>query len=104
MDVLEGDFFNCATDHLEGQKVLLPLNPPYGIRLGQKSQGSVVFYSKMADRIVAIRKACAQLQGFCLIPDEDSYKALRQIIGELYWKTEHINQGGRHIRALYFKG
>ena len=99
--VMKDDFFETKTDFLKDKKILLPLNPPYGIRLGQK-QGSVHFYSRLGERLKELAEVCAAMEGFCLVPDEASYKALRQIIGEMYRKTAHINQGGRHIRALYF--
>ena len=102
MESKVGDFFEGELDILKGRKVLLPLNPPYGIRLSHDDQSAAGFYSQLAKRVLELGHVCSQLDGFCLIPDDKAYKAMRQLIGAGYQGTAHINQGGRHIRALYF--
>ena len=97
----EDDVFICSLDLSAEDDVLLPLNPPYGLRLGHE-EGSSRFFASLAQWIVDLSAKVNRLRGFCLTPDEKSYKVMRQIIGDAYRSTEHINQGGRHIRAVYF--
>ena len=97
--VQRADFFDIPVTNFEGKDIIVPLNPPYGLRL-QKNRGKI--YGKLAQHLVAIQSICSSLQGFCLVADDESYKTFRSIIGDLYKDTIHLNQGGVHVRAVYF--
>lgn len=99
--IIQGDAFSWNPEHLTDKRILLPLNPPYGLRLsqGQSSQG---FYARLGTWIHSVADSCRQLKGFSLCPDEKTYKVLRHLLRDIYTETRHINQGGRHVRALYF--
>ncbi|SMF47983.1 hypothetical protein [Pseudobacteriovorax antillogorgiicola] len=101
-NVICDDFFKLDVSFQASERVLMPLNPPYGLRLGHGSEASYGFFARLAKRVLALSSKPQALQGFCMLPDEKSYSLFRQIIGGGYEQTVHINQGGRHVRVLYF--
>ncbi len=98
--VEDGDAFAFDMAKLCDKSVLLPMNPPYGLRL--KPGNVEKFYVQLADWILAIDAKASQLSGFCLVASDRAYGALRFRLGKLYSQTLHLNQGGLHVRAVYF--
>lgn len=85
--------------------LFIPLNPPYGIRLG-KNRDSVLLYKKIASRlneIISYSKAHqTRLLGFILCPDEETWSAFCKHLTAPNIMTYHCTQGGLDIRVCQF--
>lgn len=99
------DFFDAKTPKLISKNLLLPLNPPYGIR-HKNIESSASFFQRIARKINQLRldlPAKTKVHGFLLCPDANSYSAASEI-----WRTDwnletlHFSQGKLSIRALFF--
>jgi len=85
--------------------IFMPLNPPYGIRLG-KHANSVTFYKKIATKINEIslipQNKKNHLTGFILCPSQETWSAFRQTLVRQHDETYHFTQGGMDIRVCQF--
>ncbi len=102
-ELKEEDFFSqaCLTSIQSGD-IFMPLNPPYGIRLG-KNTDSVIFYKKIAAKINAISQSKkGRLAGFILCPSQETWEAFRKNLIRQYDETYHFTQGGMDIRVCQF--
>ncbi len=102
----EKDFFNLDFSNIiENKNVFMPLNPPYGIRIG-KNMDSVNFYKKIADKVNEILEITLKLEkklvGFILCPDENTWSKFCKIIKNMKTETYHFTQGGLDIRVCQF--
>ncbi len=87
-----------------GERMLAPLNPPYGLRLAQEGKSRPMdFYRDLADFLKKWPKKGQDLRGFLLIPDDDSLQVVRQRLGsDAVQAVQSFSQGGQHIRCLAF--
>jgi putative N6-adenine-specific DNA methylase len=85
--------------------VFIPLNPPYGMRLG-KNADSVVLYKNIAGKINEISKILKaerkSLLGFVLCPNEEVWSAFCRNLSHAEIETYHFTQGGLDIRVCQF--
>ena len=85
--------------------VFLPLNPPYGIRLG-KNTDSITLYKNIAHKINEISKITREEQknllGFILCPNEETWVAFYKNLVGAKTETYHFTQGGIDIRVCQF--
>jgi 23S rRNA G2445 N2-methylase RlmL len=105
----EGDFFERGPTWTSAEKGLplrhlwIPLNPPFGRRLGSKPFS----YGKLAHRLLQIQASSkghvASVQGVLLCPSENTWQEAFQVLKKEYQlQTLHFMQGGQDMRALYF--
>jgi len=102
----EEDFFEMDfRKKITGRHVFMPLNPPYGIRMGRNSH-SEDLYKKIANRVNEVaqitQKAGKKLLGFILCPDEKSWSLFCNTIKNVKMETWHFMQGGLDIRVCQF--
>lgn len=83
-------------------KLYLPLNPPWGERLGGKELAQKLY--KGALKLICALKD-ADITGFLLCPNEQLWSFSSNYLTREGFKlhTKHFTQGGKHLRALYFK-
>jgi 23S rRNA G2445 N2-methylase RlmL len=102
-DLLTMDI-TTAFKELSGN-IFMPLNPPYGIRLGKKND-TVTFYKQIAHQIKKlaekVKESDAHVSGFILCPDEDSWSAFCKTLNKVKLETYHMTQGGLDIRVTQF--
>jgi hypothetical protein len=94
------DAFNVPQIGSSGEIVLLPLHPPYGLRLA-RDQDTDALYSRLG-RQVRTWASDATLIGFCLCPTESSWRAFRNGLEGFRLETSHITQGGLDVRLCCF--
>ena len=80
------------------KKLLVPLNPPYGKRLGQTEEGLFV---KIAQLLHTLSEH-NDVYGFCLVPNEKIWGLFTDKMKGFDLKTQHFTQGGEYIRAVGF--
>ncbi|HSW93174.1 MAG TPA: hypothetical protein VLJ15_02330 [Gammaproteobacteria bacterium] len=102
----EEDFFKADTERIvSGKNIFMPLNPPYGIRMG-KTDRPDDFYKKIANKINDISKIISQsgkkCLGFILCPDEKTWSCFLKTIKNMKTETYHFTQGGLDIRVCQF--
>jgi 23S rRNA G2445 N2-methylase RlmL len=90
------------------QVTLLPLHPPYGLRLAQNSDLEA-FYGRLGRWVGEMLSACDEntiLAGFCLCPSEALWYAFMQGIQDVRpdaaLATSHLTQGGLDVRLCVF--
>lgn len=85
--------------------IFIPLNPPYGIRLGGNSD-SIALYKNIASKLNEISKITKKehknLLGFILCPSEDTWSAFCRNLNYSKIETYHFTQGGMDIRVCQF--
>ncbi len=106
ISVLKEDFFEMdITNLVENKNILMPLNPPYGIRLGKNTQ-AVDVYRQIAKKVNQIaelnQKTGKKLLGFVLCPDENTWSCFCNHLKNMYTETYHFTQGGLDIRVCQF--
>jgi 23S rRNA G2445 N2-methylase RlmL len=96
------DIFQSPLPSVE--KILAPLNPPYGLRLSQEGKSRPLdFYRDLSEFLKKWPKKGQDLRGFMLIPDEESLLVVRQKLGsDAIQGVQSFSQGGQHIRCLAF--
>lgn len=87
------------------ENLFIPLNPPYGIRIGSNSD-SAILYKNIASKLNEISKITKKSQknilGFILCPTEDSWSAFSRNLTHTEIETYHFTQGGMDIRVCQF--
>jgi hypothetical protein len=82
--------------------VFIPLNPPYGIRLGQ-SAGTTALYKQISQKMNAIASQVARgrksVAGLILCPSEAAWTAFCRGVVGAEMETYHFTQGGLDIRV-----
>jgi 23S rRNA G2445 N2-methylase RlmL len=128
-EVTSGDFFGDTTSFLRfpaqcpAQWILVPVNPPYGVRLAHRSDSPKDALSArialrlldVAKRLQDARKTAPgdadketlpkppRVAGVLLCGSEDEWKsAMKSFTPSLVRATHHFTQGGLDIRALVF--
>ena len=96
-EVKNADFFKTELSRFSDLDIYLPINPPWGLRLGKSINPE--FFLKIGEKISAMK--FKSVSGFVLCPDEKASKAfLKGFKGKT--SLHHFTQGGKHIRAIYF--
>ena len=90
------DFFEETSTAEKEAPLFIPLNPPYGDRIGTEAK---VFYKKLADRLNSIKN---EIGGFCLAPDADSVKAFVTGMRNAETQSYEVDHGGRMITVINF--
>jgi 23S rRNA G2445 N2-methylase RlmL len=85
--------------------VFIPLNPPYGIRLG-KSADTINLYKNIAFKVCELaelaKKQNHHLSGFILCPNEETWSVFIKNLKKSMRSTYHFTQGGLDIRVCQF--
>jgi 23S rRNA G2445 N2-methylase RlmL len=107
----EGDAFDPAyTDILmdpsassDTSDVFLPLNPPWGKRLGEEGSSDLL-YRKSLDLILELSKVRGVF-GFIICGSDSQWSLVSNTLSKFNFEIETLNytQGGLHIRSVYFK-
>jgi hypothetical protein len=94
----------AVVEKLQGN-IFMPINPPYGIRLG-KSNDTVLLYKQIAQQINVffdlVKKRKTQIAGFILCPSEESWSAFCKALSGATIDTYHLTQGGLDVRVAQF--
>ena len=103
---LQADFFKINLDEFSGP-IFMPLNPPYGIRLGNSSHSTpLILYKKIAEKINALafmtKKNQRAILGFILCPTEETWSVFISTLRQSKIETYHFTQGGLDIRVCQF--
>lgn len=101
-EVIVGDSLKYDWSQHENRKLAVLINPPYGHRLRPSDLSVRNLYRDLAISLVKAHKQKVSVFGFCLMAREDVFLSFRESLGELYTKTISFNQGGLHVRAVYF--
>jgi 23S rRNA G2445 N2-methylase RlmL len=108
VELIENDVFKLPHEELApaGQVTLMPLHPPYGLRLGSQDE-AVTIYSKLGRSVQAwgehATRAEGRLIGFCLCGNEASWRAFMGGLITPRSETSHITQGGLDVRVVCFE-
>jgi 23S rRNA G2445 N2-methylase RlmL len=113
VELIEEDVFKLPNEEMApaGQITLLPLHPPYGLRLGSQDE-AITIYSRLGRSVQAwgenATRAKTQVDGgaligFCLCGDEASWRAFMGGIKTARTETSHITQGGLDVRVVCFE-
>ena len=94
----------AGQDKMTGD-VFIPLNPPYGVRLGN-NQDSVALYNQIAAKLneisSLIKKENKHMLGFILCPNVETWSAFCKSLSGAKIETCHFTQGGMDIRVCQF--
>jgi 23S rRNA G2445 N2-methylase RlmL len=125
--VICGDFFTLSSEALTPKgstntRIWMPLNPPFGLRLGtnsantpkserlEDSENGAQLYERIGSKIDEVFKSVTNVQGFILCPHSNHWqkfeKGLKnssvQSKASYTTKTSHFMQGGLDMRLLSF--
>ncbi len=85
--------------------IFIPLNPPYGIRLG-KTNDTEKLYKQIGAQIKVLmqlaKKRKTHVSGFILCPSEESWSEFCKTLTGATIDTYHLTQGGLDIRVAQF--
>jgi 23S rRNA G2445 N2-methylase RlmL len=84
---------------------LMPLHPPYGLRLSQETDVEKLFSDlglKVREWSLEAREAGGALIGFCLCPSDVLWRSFRNGLGDIEFDTSHVTQGGLDVRVCNF--
>ncbi len=88
-----------------GAITLMPLHPPYGLRLNQETDVEKLFSDlglKVKEWALEARVSGGALVGFCLCPSDVLWRHFRNGLGDLEFDTSHVTQGGLDVRVCNF--
>ncbi len=88
-----------------GELTLMPLHPPYGLRLSREADVEALFSDlglKVREWALESREMGGGLVGFCLCPSDVLWRAFRNGLGEIRFDTSHVTQGGLDVRVCNF--
>lgn len=101
---IQDDFFKINLDKFS-DNIFIPLNPPYGIRLGNDSN-TIKLYKMIATKINEIAMVAKKNQrnvlGFILCQTEEAWSAFIGNLAQSKTETYHFTQGGLDIRVCQF--
>ncbi len=95
------DAFEIPTIGEKGDIVLLPLHPPYGLRLAP-TQDTDALYARLGQQVRTWARDDVKVIGFCLCPTESSWRAFRNGLEGFRLETSHVTQGGLDVRLCCF--
>jgi len=109
--IYQNDFLTTHFDNLLDfnnmnlESIFIPLNPPYGIRLG-KQRDSMRLYKSIANKInelfIMMKHHNKIIVGFILCPNQQTWSVFIKNLQQAKTNTYHINQGGIDIRVCQF--
>ena len=87
-----------------GKTTLMPLHPPYGLRLHDSNVDALFgdLGLKVREWALEARASDGALIGFCLCPSDVLWRAFRNGLGDLRFDTTHVTQGGLDVRVCTF--
>lgn len=83
------------------KNIFIPLNPPYGIRLGKEGDPSHL-YKNIAKKLNELKNKSITICGFILCPDTKTWSAFVNYLAAEKKETYHFTQGGLDIRVCQF--
>ncbi len=107
LETLLADVFSVPAERISppGAITLLPLHPPYGLRLAQESDMEAL-YTRLGQSVRAWALEANQggggLTGFCLCPSAELWRAFRAGLDGMRVETSHVTQGGLDVRLCCF--
>ena len=105
--VLHTDAFEApdAVIAPRGVTTLLPLHPPYGLRLAKETDIETL-YTRLGEAVggwaLEATHGGGALTGFCLCPSEALWSGFLKGLEGLNVDTSHVSQGGLDIRLCAF--
>jgi 23S rRNA G2445 N2-methylase RlmL len=117
IDCISGDFFAAETlpafspastssKVMRPQHIFMPLNPPWGVRMTNKTTSAAAFYARLGARVESLSQEWEKqkifVSGCALCPDEETWSAFKKCLKTLHSRTVHFTQGGRDIRLCMF--
>ena len=105
--VQQGDAFDVPDELIvpSGVVTLLPLHPPYGLRLARDSDMEAL-YARLGQAVQRWAETAdssgGALVGFCLCPSEELWRAFMGGIKGMNVDTSHVSQGGLDVRLIAF--
>ncbi len=81
--------------------VLLPLHPPYGLRLDTQEENPETLFARLGKSVQAWQLE-SNIIGFCLCPSEAAWRAFKNTLEGMRVQTTHLTQGGLDIRLCCF--
>lgn len=95
-----GDVFNLKPDFSGTGKILILLNPPYGIRLAKNSSVDAL-YERLGKYLRVLMEAYpGRILGGCICPDESSWKRFLSGLNSPKAETHHFSHGGEDMRLV----
>jgi len=94
-----------ANHNISSENLFMPLNPPYGIRIGNNTDSIILFKNiaiKLNEISKATKKANKNLLGFILCPSEETWSVFSRNLNHSEIETFHFTQGGMDIRVCQF--
>ena len=85
--------------------LFIPLNPPYGIRIGSNSDSNSLYKNiacKLNELSKITNKENANILGFILCPNEETWSVFCRNLLYKESETFHFTQGGIDIRVCLF--
>jgi 23S rRNA G2445 N2-methylase RlmL len=101
------DIFQVPNNEIikPGAITLMPLHPPYGLRISQETDVEKLFTDlglKVREWALESRASDGALIGFCLCPSDVLWRCFRNGLGDLEFDTSHMTQGGLDVRVCNF--
>ncbi|GBF50161.1 hypothetical protein LPTSP4_16850 [Leptospira ryugenii] len=92
-------------------RILLPLNPPYGLRKQGVGAPNSQIYEMIGKQVKLLQKECQNLHlnakieilGFILCASEEQWSKLMREWKDWNLKTIHVTHGGIDLRVLFFQ-
>jgi 23S rRNA G2445 N2-methylase RlmL len=108
LETLLADVFALEASRLvpAGQVTLMPLHPPYGLRLSRGADIEAL-YAKLGRAVKrwtleTDQSVGAVLIGFCLCPSLEAWRAFQAGLDGVRLETSHVTQGGLDVRVCCF--
>jgi 23S rRNA G2445 N2-methylase RlmL len=99
------DAFETSGFVKHGEVTLLPLHPPYGLRLARASDIGAL-YARLGRAVqnwgLEATRSDGALVGFCLCPSEEVWRAFLAGLEGVRVQTSHVSQGGLDVRLVAF--
>ncbi len=101
------DIFQVSNSEIfkPGAITLMPLHPPYGLRLSPETDVEKLFTDlglKVREWALEARESGGALIGCCLCPSDVLWRVFRNGLGDLEFDTSHVTQGGLDVRVCNF--
>lgn len=101
----QADFIKANLTQLieseQNKNIFIPLNPPYGIRLGKETDPSHL-YRNIAKKLNELKNNSISICGFILCPNTKTWSAFVNHLAAEKKETYHFTQGGLDIRVCQF--
>ncbi|MFN8390032.1 MAG: hypothetical protein U0136_07055 [Bdellovibrionota bacterium] len=98
-----GDFFRASLPERPGQHVFVPLNPPFGDRLGERSSNTKL-YRRICARVLELAETnrSTRVSGFILAPTIAEADVSERSLEKFRTLRAPIRHGGRRIFSISF--